>query len=62
MVMLASAPRMAIIILMTVAGMYLLHAAVFSQLVALHPYLFDVRRSADDAVDPGAVRDAARAG
>ncbi len=27
---------------MTLLGEYLLHAAVFSQLVALHPYLFDV--------------------
>src|SRR3954451_23245939 len=36
------APRIAIIILMTLLGTYLLHAAVFSQLVALHPYLFDV--------------------
>jgi hypothetical protein len=36
------APRIAIIILMTLLGEYLLHAAVFSQLVALHPYLFDV--------------------
>src|SRR4051794_3795516 len=35
-------PRIAIIILMTLLGTYLLHAAVFSQLVALHPYLFDV--------------------
>jgi hypothetical protein len=36
------APRIVIIILMTLLGTYLLHAAVFSQLVALHPYLFDV--------------------
>jgi hypothetical protein len=36
------APRIAIIILMTLLGTYLLQAAVFSQLVALHPYLFDV--------------------
>ncbi|MEA2326135.1 MAG: hypothetical protein QOE68_1094 [Thermoanaerobaculia bacterium] len=35
-------PRIAIVILMTLLGTYLLHAAVFSQLVALHPYLFDV--------------------
>jgi len=35
-------PRIVIIILMTLLGTYLLHAAVFSQLVALHPYLFDV--------------------
>ena len=27
---------------MTLLGTYLLHAAVFSQLVVLHPYLFDV--------------------
>jgi hypothetical protein len=36
------APRIAVITLMTLLGGYLLHAAVFSQLVALHPYLFDV--------------------
>jgi len=36
------APRIAIIILMTLIGMYVLNAAVFSQLVALHPYLFDM--------------------
>jgi len=36
------APRIVIIIVMTLLGTYLLHAAVFSQLVALHPYLFDV--------------------
>jgi len=36
------APRIAIIIVMTLVGMYVLNAAVFSQLVALHPYLFDV--------------------
>jgi len=36
------APRIVIVILVTLIGTYLLHAAVFSQLVALHPYLFDV--------------------
>jgi hypothetical protein len=36
------APRIVIVILMTLLGTYLLHAAVFSQLVVLHPYLFDV--------------------
>lgn len=36
------APRIVIVILMTLLGTYLLHAAIFSQLVALHPYLFDV--------------------
>jgi hypothetical protein len=36
------APRIGIVILMTLLGTYLLHAAVFSQLVTLHPYLFDV--------------------
>ncbi|HEV7425966.1 MAG TPA: hypothetical protein VGQ46_06325 [Thermoanaerobaculia bacterium] len=35
------APRIAVIVLMTLLGGYLFHAAVFSQLVALHPYLFD---------------------
>lgn len=34
-------PRMAIVALITLLGAYVLHAAVFSQLVALHPYLFD---------------------
>jgi hypothetical protein len=36
------APRVAVVTLVTLLGAYLLHAAVFSQLVALHPYLFDI--------------------
>jgi hypothetical protein len=35
-------PRIVVVVLTTLCGTYLLHAAVFSQLVALHPYLFDV--------------------
>jgi hypothetical protein len=36
------APRVAAVTLLTLLGTYILHAAVFSQTVALHPYLFDV--------------------
>ena len=35
-------PRVAAITLLTLTGAYLLTAAVFSQAVALHPYLYDV--------------------
>jgi hypothetical protein len=34
-------PRIAVVPLLTLLGAYVMHAAVFSQLVALHPYLFD---------------------
>lgn len=34
-------PRGAIIALLSLLGAYLIHAAMFSQLVALHPYFFD---------------------
>jgi hypothetical protein len=34
-------PRAAVVILLTLVGTYLLTAAVFSQAVALHPYLYD---------------------
>lgn len=34
-------PRIAIVALVTLLGAYVFHAAVFSQLVALHPYFFD---------------------
>jgi hypothetical protein len=36
------APRIAVVTLVALIGSYLLYAAVFSQAVALHPYLFDV--------------------
>ena len=36
------APRIAVIVLATLLGEYVLFAATFSQLVALHPYLFDL--------------------
>jgi hypothetical protein len=36
------APRIAIIVLVTLTGSYLIYAAVFSQAVVLHPYLYDV--------------------
>ncbi len=36
------APRIAAVALIALTGTYLLYAAVFSQAVALHPYLFDV--------------------
>ncbi|MEA2417145.1 MAG: hypothetical protein QOI58_3802 [Thermoanaerobaculia bacterium] len=36
------APRIAIIVLVTLTGPYLIYAAVFSQAVVLHPYLYDV--------------------
>ena len=36
------APRIAVVTLSALAGTYVLFAAVFSQLVALHPYLFDI--------------------
>ncbi len=35
-------PRIAVVTLAALIGTYLLYAAVFSQAVALHPYLFDV--------------------
>lgn len=35
------APRIVALVLVTLAGEYVLYAAVFSQAVALHPYLFD---------------------
>jgi len=35
-------PRIAVVILITLTAAYLLTAAVFSQAVALHPYLYDV--------------------
>lgn len=38
----ARAPRVALLSLSTLLGGYALFAAVFSQLVALHPYLFDI--------------------
>ena len=34
-------PRTAIVALLSLLGAYVVHAAVFSQLVALHPYFFD---------------------
>ncbi|HEX8411897.1 MAG TPA: hypothetical protein VF883_23815 [Thermoanaerobaculia bacterium] len=34
-------PRIAVVALITLLGAYVVHAAVFSQLVALHPYFFD---------------------
>lgn len=34
-------PRIAVVVLAALAGAYVVHAAVFSQLVALHPYFFD---------------------
>jgi hypothetical protein len=36
------APRIAVVALVALIGSYLLYAAVFSQAVVLHPYLFDV--------------------
>ncbi|HEV7573011.1 MAG TPA: hypothetical protein VGQ21_16040 [Thermoanaerobaculia bacterium] len=36
------APRLAVIGLVTLTGSYLIYAAVFSQAVVLHPYLYDV--------------------
>ncbi len=34
-------PRIAVVVLIALLGAYVLNAAVFSQLVALHPYFFD---------------------
>ncbi|HJQ40512.1 MAG TPA: hypothetical protein VKB93_25480 [Thermoanaerobaculia bacterium] len=38
----ARAPRITLVSLSSLLGAYVLFAAVFSQLVALHPYLFDI--------------------
>ena len=37
----ARIPRIAIVVLIALLGAYVMHAAVFSQLVALHPYFLD---------------------